>query len=494
MAGRGTAASGDEMPTLPTGDFVSFVMAWNQSQRLEAPDLHMAMSGWLDRCWRSGERRMLLQVFRGAGKSTLVGLLCAWLLAVNPDHRILVLSADHALACKLTRNVRRIIDACDSLHALHGTRSGEWAADRFTVERGAVRRDPSLLARGVAGNITGARADVVICDDVEVPNTCDTALKREGLRETLGDLSFILVPEGQILYVGTPHSYYSIYAEDTRREVGEERPFLDGYARLTIPVAKGAQPAWPERFSSHAIERVRRESGPLLFRSQMMLEPVDPSAVRLDPDRLERYDGGLSVTAAMGDARWVIDGVPMYRAACWWDPALGRDERADSTVVAAMFEDGRGRLWLHEAAYLRSRAAAVGEPNELQQLCEQVCDFLIRNSISAIHVETNGQGETHRIMLRNACHHRGLKVAVLPEYNTRSKANRILEAFDPALESRRLHVHAGVWQTPLIEEMRGWRAQGRCRDDGLDAVAACIDLLPLRASAARGLGVEVPGR
>src|SRR3954465_9240091 len=121
MSCRGTAPSRDELPPLPIGDFVSFVAEWNRSQRLESPDLHIAMSSWLDRCWRSGERRMLLQVFRGAGKSTLVGLLCAWLLAVNPDYRILVLSADHALACKLTRNVRRIIDTCDSLHGLHGS-------------------------------------------------------------------------------------------------------------------------------------------------------------------------------------------------------------------------------------------------------------------------------------------------------------------------------------------------------------------------------------
>jgi hypothetical protein len=46
-------------------------------------------------------------VFRNAGKSTLVGIFCAWLLLNNPDLRILVLAAEHDLARKMARNVKR---------------------------------------------------------------------------------------------------------------------------------------------------------------------------------------------------------------------------------------------------------------------------------------------------------------------------------------------------------------------------------------------------
>ena len=87
-------------------------------------------------------------------------------------------------------------------------------SDQFTVRRRLTRRDPSLLARGIGANITGSRADVVICDDVEVPNTCATALRREELRSRLHEISYVLVPGGLQLYVGTPHSYDSIYAEE----------------------------------------------------------------------------------------------------------------------------------------------------------------------------------------------------------------------------------------------------------------------------------------
>jgi hypothetical protein len=112
-----------------------------------------------------------------------------------------------------------------------------------------------MLARGIGANITGSRADIVICDDVEVPNTCDTAPKRADLRERLGEIDYVLVPGGLTLYVGTPHTYYSIYAAEGRVEAGEAAAFLDGFARLELPLfdAQGRS-RWPERFTEARIE------------------------------------------------------------------------------------------------------------------------------------------------------------------------------------------------------------------------------------------------
>jgi hypothetical protein len=104
-------------------------------------------------------------------------------------------------------------------------RREQWASDQLTVQRRLAHRDPSLWRAAISANITGSRADVLVCDDVEVPNTADTAEKRrpqgaaarDRLRARAG---------GTRLYVGTPHSYYSIYADEARPEVGETVPFL----------------------------------------------------------------------------------------------------------------------------------------------------------------------------------------------------------------------------------------------------------------------------
>ncbi len=157
--------------------FFSFLDAWNRSQRMATPALHERIARWFDERVARGARRMLLLAFRGAGKSTLLGLLAAWLLRLDPERRILVLAAETPLAAKTVRTVRRILERHPDTEALRPKRAEEWAADRLTVPREGISRDPSLLARGIGANITGAHADVVICDDVEVPNTCGTHLR-----------------------------------------------------------------------------------------------------------------------------------------------------------------------------------------------------------------------------------------------------------------------------------------------------------------------------
>ena len=238
-----------------TVSFAEFVWIWNDTQGLPTPRHHLRMARWLARCWRGPDRQGLLMAFRNSGKSTLVGLFCAWVLRERPDTRILVMAADLALARKMVRNVKRVIERHPLTHALIPARRDQWAAEQFTVARPAELRDPSMLAKGIGANITGSRADLIVCDDVEVPNTCNTPSKRADLRVRLQELDYVLVPGGMQLYVGTPHTFHSIYGSETRSETGEERPFLDGFARLELPILDDAGgPAWPERFPVAVVE------------------------------------------------------------------------------------------------------------------------------------------------------------------------------------------------------------------------------------------------
>ncbi|QYU70906.1 hypothetical protein J4558_12680 [Leptolyngbya sp. 15MV] len=123
-------------PDLKPADLVEFAWIWNRRARQGTPALHRRILRWLEDQLAGGDRRLLLMAFRGAGKSTLIGLFCAWRLYREPDTRILVLAADHALATRMVATVRRILarhPLCGALLPGHG--EGEWAADRFTVAR-----------------------------------------------------------------------------------------------------------------------------------------------------------------------------------------------------------------------------------------------------------------------------------------------------------------------------------------------------------------------
>jgi hypothetical protein len=474
------SSDGRSAGNLGAQSFVDFVQVWNSLQGLTTPSLHQTIVDWLGKAWDAGLKRLLLMIFRGAGKSTLVGLFCAWLLSRNPDLRILIISADHALATKMTRTVRQVVRSHPRTnHLVDGAE--EWAADRFTVRRPSVQRDPSLLARGIGGNVTGSRADVLICDDVEVPGTSETPGKREALREALRELAFVLVPSGMHLYAGTPHCYDSIYAERPG-----EPPFLANFLRLILPVIDSAgEPAWPERFSPEHIDALRLASGPAQFRSQMLLVPTHAHETRLDADRLVAYDAELETVLANGRAILRIGGQPMVSVACWWDPALGRPERGDASVVAVVFRDAEDTFWLHDILYLGRQAEVADGPDEATRLCREVAEFLRRNEVPQIIVEANGIGGFLPGILRRELASAGLGVTVLDRHTSLPKARRILEAFDPVLAARRLRAHRRVWQTPFIEEMREWAPHTNGPDDGLDAVAGCLRQQPVPARPSR---------
>jgi hypothetical protein len=465
--------------------FPDFVRAWNARQGIQTPRHHVDIAEWLDARWRAGDARLLLLAFRSAGKSTLVGLFCAWLLADDPDRRILVLAADFALARKMVRNVKRIIERHPGTADLKPTRADQWAADQFTVNRPGEYRDPSMLARGITGNFTGSRADVVICDDVEVPRTSETAAKREDLRTRLREIDYVLVPGGTQIYIGTPHSCYSIYAREARPESGEAYPFLDGFVRYELPLLDaGGASAWPERFTPERIEEIRRQTGPNKFASQALLQPVDIRECRLDPTRMKRYEAALDYREANRIPSLRLGGKRLVSASCWWDPSYGSPRLGDASVIACVFTDEAGDRWLHDICYLTHDPNRVEEEDEASQLCRGVAAFVRRNHLPSVTVETNGIGRFLPGLLRQAFRREGLGCAVTERHTGRNKDERILDVFDQALAAGSLYAHQSVWQSPFIGEMRAWRPGLRCADDGLDAVSGCLWAEPVRFAAA----------
>lgn len=459
--------------------FPEFVWIWNRLNTNTTPAHHLRIARWLGHAWEQGETRLLLMCFRGAGKSTVVGLYCAWLLSQRPDLRLMVLSAEQGLATRMVRNVRQIIRRhpfCRHLHPRHG---GEWASDRFTVNRPAALREPSMIARSIEGNITGSRADVIICDDVEVPGNSDTASKREALRERLAEIAFILVPGGTTLFIGTPHTPETIYA--TEAKPGGPAPFLAGFRSLVIPLldAEGRS-AWPDRFSDERIAEVRRRVGPRAFAAQMLLKPQPPEDARLDPADLMAYDDEPVLHLANGGLRMLLGGRTLVSASAFWDPAFGVPGRGDASVLAVTFTDEEGTRYLHRVAYLTHDPSSGADA--ATQLCRQVVRLAGELHLPSLTVENNGLGRFLPGLLRAEMARARVPCTVIEKASTRAKAERILAAIEPLLAARRLWAHRSVFATRLIAEMREWQPTGSkgAHDDGLDAVAGAILNEPTR--------------
>jgi hypothetical protein len=343
------------------------------------------------------------------------------------------------------------------------------------------------LARGLAGNFTGTRANIIICDDVEVPNTTGTAAKREQLRQRLADINFVLVPSGLQLYVGTPHSYYSIYADRPRLEIGEEKPFLDSFERLCLPlVMADGSSAWPERFPSEAIDDLQRIAGPQRFRSQMMLTPTPPQAVARDPDRMLPYAEQLTARWSQGRLVLTLAEREMVSSVCWWDPAYGSPNRGDRSAIALVMMDSVGHYWLHALRYLRFAEHQLDQVDEATQLVRQAIEFAASYNQTRLTIETNGIGRFLPALVRREMQRSNYKLSVIERTSKRAKVERILSALDPVLAAGHLHIHQSLMNSGFVEEMREWTAVGASFDDGLDAVSNAILEHPNREGFASG--------
>lgn len=460
-------------------DFFEFVYLWFKLQSLHLPAHQYKIAKWLSKIWRGeNNRQALLMAFRNSGKSTIVGLFCAWVLHQNNSVRILVMAADHSLAKKMVRNVKRIIEQHPLTRKLKPKRLDQWASDQFTINRDVELRDPSMLAKGLGANITGLRADLIICDDVEVPKNCDTSIKRQDMREKLNELDYILAPDGMQLYIGTPHSFYTIYQTERDENKPEIEPFLLNFEKLEIPILDNfGKSSWVERFSEEKIASIRRRSGENKFMSQMMLQPVNIKDSVLNPERLNAYEQDLSLTFANEREILKIGEHKMVSASTWWDPSFAA-HNGDNSVIACVFIDEAGKYWLHDIEYIKIDAANSDNIASLQ--CDKVVDFLEKNHLSSLRIEVNGIGKFLPGILKQTLSRRKVRAAVLEVFSNTNKEKRIIEAFEVLLAERALNVHSLIWQTAFIEEMREWSVNGSSHDDALDAVAGCLASEPVR--------------
>ncbi len=432
-----------------------FAVMWNQMQNQTTPSIHLRILNWLETSYEKLDTRLLLMAFRSCGKSTLVGIFCAWVLYRNPNMRMMVLAADDALARKMVRNVKRIIERHPLTAGLKPQEADQWGSDRFTVRRWQELRDPSMLARGITSNITGARADMIIYDDVEVPNTSSTTEARAELRERLTESRFILTPQGFQIYVGTPHTYDTIYTTDNdTQNVDQGDAFLNDFKSCIVPILNsGSTSAWPERFPINEINAMKKQVGPNKFSSQMMLQPVNIAEGRLDVGRLHFYQGDLDYKEVMQKPILFLNGKQMISCSAWWDPAFG-SANGDASVWALVFTDEDGQYYLHHIEYIRVKAH--DHDDEATQQCKKISDLISHFFVPSITIEINGIGKFLPSILRRELRGAGVNCAVVEHTSRTNKSQRILEAFDAVMAAQALNINEAVKATPFLTEMREW--------------------------------------
>lgn len=537
-------------PRDPLEDFrVYLAMAWDHLRLPRPTRCQMMIAARL----QHGPRRDMIQAFRGIGKSWITGVYATWKLkrfyscreADHGDYNILIVSAAMERSIEQANFIRRIILEWDFLRELRPRKGGRDSVLAFDVGPAGIMQQPSVKVSGITGQITGSRADLIIADDVEVPENALTQLKRDRLDAKVREFDAIIKIGGEIKYLGTPQIEDSLYARLARRGVVDGQPL---YSTFIVPArypdeAKRAQygdalapalaldldegravpgqPTDPERFGEQELVERALSYGRAGFALQFMLDTSLSDADRY-PLRLSDFcvrDVDLEVAPERviwsSDTKYTANDLP---ADCLsgdhWKRAVRLSEDEEkyfpySMTLMTIDPAGRGKdrvgycvtKELHGFLHIPkggwgSLIGGFDEPT-LVKLATKARDL----KVDVVAIEPNmGAGmftELFRPVLKRIHPNCGLEDA---EWSTAQKERRICDTVEPVLSRHRLVIDPAViredYETHKTEEHRPHGAMYQLtrmmREKGALLHDDTVDALALNLSWWAGrLGVDV---
>jgi hypothetical protein len=159
------------------------------------------------------DKRVIIEAFRGVGKSWICSAYVVHQLFLNPSLNFLVVSASKTRSDDFSTFTLRLIHEVPFLAHLKPNDKQRFSKISFDVGPAPASHAPSVKSLGVTSQLTGSRADIIIADDIEVANNSATQAMREKLSEQVKEFDAILKPEesSKIIFLGTPQTEDSIY-------------------------------------------------------------------------------------------------------------------------------------------------------------------------------------------------------------------------------------------------------------------------------------------
>lgn len=252
-------------------DFRNFLyLVWKHLNLPQPTPIQYDIADYL----QHGPRRMVIEAFRGVGKSYITSAFVVHQLLLDPECKVLVVSASKNRSDDFSTFTQRLINDMPVLNHLKPREEQRASKISFDVGPAGPSHSPSVKSVGITGQLSGSRADIIVADDIEIPNNSATQMMRDKLAEAVKEFDAVLKPDGRIIYLGTPQTEMSLY---------EELPNRGYEARI-----------WPARYPSEAVRsrysgRLAPLVGNLLDRDEEALTglPTDPNRFT-DEDLLER--------------------------------------------------------------------------------------------------------------------------------------------------------------------------------------------------------------
>lgn len=424
-------------------------------------------------------------------KSHMVATWASWVITNHPEVTILYLSATSGLAETQLFAITTIFESSryqklfpEYIHPMEGKRA-LWNNKKISVDHisrhNEAVRDPTIATAGLTTNTTGWHADIIIPDDLVVPENAYTIEGRELVRKKSSQFTSIRNPGGFTMACGTryhPSDIYDTWIDqeyDIYDEVSEE--LLD-----RLPVWKVYEQVvevdgvflWPRSirddgkaygFSKNVLARTYAEyEDKTQFYAQYYNNPNDVGSNRIKRDRFQyftdkdvTYDGG----------RWCVRGHPVKIYAAI-DFAYTMKKTSDYTAIVVIGIDAKGMIYVLDLYRFKT--------NQISVYFDNIVDAHAKWSFTKLRAEITAAQEIIVEDIRNLIRKEGMSLSVDPHRPNRhqgSKEERIAAVLEPRYDNLTIWHKKGGWTAALEEEVLLARPKF---DDLKDTLAAVIEI------------------
>lgn len=263
-----------------------------------------------------GSTNKLIMLPRAHLKSHMVATWVAWLITRHPEITILYISATSTLAETQLYSIKNILESSiyqryfpEYINPQEGLRE-KWSSTAICVDHVKRKtegiRDATIATAGLTTNTTGWHADVIVADDLVVPENAYTEDGRDGVLKKSSQFTSIRNAGGFTMACGTRYHPNDIYAtwKNQEYDVYDDEGELIGKRSVweikEYAVEVDGVFVWPKTmradgkffgFDQKVLARIRAEyADTVQFFAQYYNNPNDPGSNRIERSRFQYYD------------------------------------------------------------------------------------------------------------------------------------------------------------------------------------------------------------
>lgn len=326
-------------------------------------DIHKEVFQWMQEYSLYGmsedsNSNKLILLPRAHLKSHMVATWVAWIITKHPEITMLYVSATSTLAETQLYAVKNILSSTvyqryfpEYVNPQEGLRE-KWSSVAISVDHWKRRtegiRDATVSTAGLTTNTTGWHADIVIADDLVVPENAYTEDGRESVSKKSSQFTSIRNAGGFTMACGTryhPNDIYSTWKNqqyDLFNDEGEIVGRKDVWEIKEYAVETDGVFIWPRTmradgkffgFDNRVLSRIRAEyNDTIQYHAQYYNNPNDPGSNRIDRSKFQYYDKKFLKQL---DGHWYFKDkkLNIYAAI---DFAFSLNKRADNSAIVVV--------------------------------------------------------------------------------------------------------------------------------------------------------------